>query len=94
MDKSDIMSYTGGDKPPTLVVTFTAAPGQDNLPNLKRTIELYGIKPQNKFTIERMAIAHSVDTTSAPQFLNGISSIFNNFYVIHYSIICRTAKER
>ena len=74
MKKSDIESYTGGYKPPTLELTFTAAPGQDNLRNLQRTIVLYGIKsPNNTLTIERKAIAHSGDTTSASQSLNGIT---------------------
>ena len=75
MNRSDIKSYTGEDKPPILELTFTAAPGQDNLPNLKRTVMLSGIKsPTDWFTIERMALlAHSVDTTSDPQSLqNGV----------------------
>ena len=71
MNKIDIKSYTGEDKPPTLEVTFTAVPGQNNLPNLKRTIVLSGIKSPNRFMIERRAIAHSVDITSTPQSLNG-----------------------
>ena len=84
MDKSNIKSYTGEGKPPTLELTFTVVPGQDNLSNLKRTIVLSGIKSEkNRLTIERRAIHVSHSTQS----LNGITSIivYSNAVLMHVS---------
>ena len=94
MNKIDIKSYTGEDKPPTLVVTFTAAPGQDNLPNLKRTIVLSGIKSPNRLMIERKAMAQSVDLCIVKKKVNfdSLSSDkqegkFNSLKMIHVSCV-------